>query len=75
MSPIVIIFSSFILLYQSLSKTSPEKRQRQANPKYEYSADTNPKGGPVSARPSVSTHKLALTIGLGDMGLVRHKKR
>lgn len=74
MSPVVMIFSSFILLYQSLSKTSP-KRQRQANPKYEYSADTNPKGGPVSVRSSVSTHKLALTIGLGDMGLVRHEKR
>lgn len=46
MSPIVIIFSSFhfLLLHQTLSKTSPEKRQRQANPEDEYSTDINPKG-------------------------------
>lgn len=70
-------FHPFILYF--FIKASQRLLQRRSRYKQTLSMNILQKqtllGEPVSARPSVSTHKLALTIGLGDLGLVRQKQR
>ena len=77
MSPRTAVSSSFDakLLYQSTLKTSPEKKQDNQTLSRNILQKQTLVDEPVSVRPSVSTHELAWTVGLRDLGLVTQKRK